>query len=91
MMQIMNLLTDKPGWDRKLFDDDILAKWRSEALSQQSSVLSDRCVDRVRCHIFQAAQLPLCKIGFFIPFALVINDVFPTLVLRRAQIRSDSI
>ncbi|KAI9761705.1 MAG: hypothetical protein M1840_001736 [Geoglossum simile] len=46
MMQVMNLLTDKPEWDRKLFDDHIIAKWRGEALSQGNSVLSDRSVDR---------------------------------------------
>ena len=48
MMKMMNLLTEKPEWDRKVFDDDILAKWRSESLSQPNSVLSDRCVDWVR-------------------------------------------
>jgi hypothetical protein len=48
MMRVMNLLTDKPEWDRKVFNDDILTKWRSEALSQSHNVLSDRCMDWVR-------------------------------------------
>ena len=68
MMQMMNLLTDKPEWDRKLFDDDILAKWRREALSQRGSVLSDLCVDRVRCDRLQAARLSLMQDRLFYAF-----------------------
>lgn len=30
MMQIMNLITDKPDWDRKVFDKHITARWREE-------------------------------------------------------------
>ncbi|PLB55870.1 hypothetical protein P170DRAFT_433346, partial [Aspergillus steynii IBT 23096] len=30
MMQVMNTITDKPEWERKVFEDDIVAKWREE-------------------------------------------------------------
>lgn len=30
MMQIMNVITDKPEWERKVFDEHIIAKWREE-------------------------------------------------------------
>ncbi|KZF21064.1 hypothetical protein L228DRAFT_248827 [Xylona heveae TC161] len=32
MLQIMNEVTDKPEWNRKVFDKDICNKWRAEAL-----------------------------------------------------------
>ncbi|TLD17305.1 uncharacterized protein PgNI_01207 [Pyricularia grisea] len=32
MMQIMEQLTDKQGWERKVFDQEIVDKWRKEAL-----------------------------------------------------------
>ncbi|KAI1880576.1 hypothetical protein JX265_000816 [Neoarthrinium moseri] len=32
MMVIMDRLTDKPEWNKKVFDEHILAKWRKEAL-----------------------------------------------------------
>lgn len=31
MMLLMDTLTDKPGWEKKIFDDEITAKWRKEA------------------------------------------------------------
>ncbi|OOQ82767.1 hypothetical protein PEBR_37508 [Penicillium brasilianum] len=30
MMRIMNIITDKPEWERKVFDEHIIAKWREE-------------------------------------------------------------
>ncbi|KAL1965830.1 hypothetical protein VTN77DRAFT_5151 [Rasamsonia byssochlamydoides] len=30
MMQVMNVITDKPEWDRKVFDEEITSKWRKE-------------------------------------------------------------
>lgn len=32
MLAVMDRLTDKPEWSRKLFDEDIVAKWKKEAL-----------------------------------------------------------
>lgn len=33
MMDVMEKLTDKENWHRKVFDEDIVAKWRKEALA----------------------------------------------------------
>ncbi|KAF7979917.1 hypothetical protein HWV62_40322 [Athelia sp. TMB] len=33
MMRLMNQITDKPDWDKKISDKTIVAKWKSEALS----------------------------------------------------------
>lgn len=33
MMAIMDRLTDKPEWYRKVFDEAILSKWKDEALA----------------------------------------------------------
>jgi hypothetical protein len=44
MMRIMNSITDKPGWDKKVFDDTITAKWRAELLHSGQDV-SERMVN----------------------------------------------
>ena len=31
MLEFINQITDKPEWDRKVFDDGIVRKWRGEA------------------------------------------------------------
>lgn len=33
MMQVMEQLTDKQDWERKVFDQEIVDKWRKEALA----------------------------------------------------------
>jgi hypothetical protein len=33
MIDVMEKLTDKPDWHKKVFDDTIVARWRSEALA----------------------------------------------------------
>lgn len=33
MMAIMDRLTDKPEWHRKVFDDAIVSKWKQEAMA----------------------------------------------------------
>lgn len=33
MLQLTESITDKPGWDRKIFDDAIVAKWHAEAMA----------------------------------------------------------
>lgn len=32
-MDVMGKLTDKPDWHKKIFDDAIVEKWRTEALA----------------------------------------------------------
>lgn len=45
MLDFINKITDKPEWDSKVFDDDIVSKWRTEACrydeSLQDEYLSD--------------------------------------------------
>jgi hypothetical protein len=33
MMSVMNTLTDKKDWHKKVFDEKIVAKWREEAIA----------------------------------------------------------
>jgi hypothetical protein len=53
MLDFINQITDKPEWDRKVFDEDIVSKWREEAskeLEEKNDViLSERMFDFVRC------------------------------------------
>jgi len=55
MLILMDRLTDKPNWHQKVFDDDIVARWRHEALTQSEEPLflaatigKDRDHDEVR-------------------------------------------
>jgi hypothetical protein len=34
MMGMINEITDKSEWDRKVFDETIVAKWKEEALAK---------------------------------------------------------
>ncbi|KAF2495402.1 hypothetical protein BU16DRAFT_389520 [Lophium mytilinum] len=43
MLKVMEALTDKPEWTRKVFDDTIVAKWREEAL--QMPLISEKAWD----------------------------------------------
>ncbi|KAL2010961.1 hypothetical protein VTN00DRAFT_3679 [Thermoascus crustaceus] len=38
MMRIMNTITDKQEWDRKVFDDPITSKWKEETLESGQDV-----------------------------------------------------
>ncbi|KAF9638029.1 hypothetical protein BFW01_g8926 [Lasiodiplodia theobromae] len=38
MLDFINKITDKPGWDSKVFDDDIVSKWRTEACRYDESL-----------------------------------------------------
>ena len=46
MMMVMDILTDKPGWHRKLFDDEIARKWTEEALAIPASRFHNEIVKR---------------------------------------------
>jgi len=39
MMILMDSLTDKVDWHKKVFDEEIVAKWRKEALEQPDDIL----------------------------------------------------
>ncbi|THC93468.1 hypothetical protein EYZ11_007053 [Aspergillus tanneri] len=51
MMQIMNAITDKPDWDRKIFEESITAKWRMEVLGSSNEItpkMMDWVLDELR-------------------------------------------
>lgn len=43
-MLIMETLTDKPDWHKKVFDDEIVAKWRAEAMAYPNDELWNAAV-----------------------------------------------
>ncbi|KAK8034017.1 hypothetical protein PG993_009012 [Apiospora rasikravindrae] len=52
MLAVMERLTDKPDWHRKVFDDAVVAKWRAEALQQPEEPLyrlaTEHCIKELR-------------------------------------------
>ena len=47
MLHFMNLITDKPDWDRKFFDQAIIQKWGQEAIDAKGVDVTDRMMDYV--------------------------------------------
>ncbi|KAF8630929.1 hypothetical protein AX17_005286 [Amanita inopinata Kibby_2008] len=45
MMRFMNQITDKVDWHKKIFNDDIVAKWKTEALENKEVDTSEKMVD----------------------------------------------
>lgn len=59
MMEFMNRLTDKLGWETKVFDEALVAKWKTEALEALGIDISDKMVDWASAfHCW--FPLPLC-------------------------------
>ena len=56
MMELMNRLSDKPNWERKVFDEAIATKWRAEALATPDVEISERMVEWVSIPGRQARQ-----------------------------------
>lgn len=55
MIEFINSITDKPEWERKVFDEEIVAKWRAEAkaiepVEEDDVFMSDAMFDYVRFH-----------------------------------------
>ena len=46
MMLVMDSLTDKVDWHKKIFDAEIVGKWRKEALEQPEEGLYFQAIDR---------------------------------------------
>ena len=44
-MEFMNRLTDKMGWETKVFDEALVAKWKVEALEAADVDISEKMVD----------------------------------------------
>jgi len=47
MTYLINTITDKPEWDRKVFDEEIVNKWRNEALFPDTGNFSEDMFDYV--------------------------------------------
>jgi hypothetical protein len=47
MMQMINAITDKPDWRRKVFDEAILHKWRAEAVTEEGQGFTEEMFDYV--------------------------------------------
>lgn len=45
-MVLMDRLSDKVDWHKKVFDEEIVAKWRKEALEQPEDKLFSQVVER---------------------------------------------
>jgi hypothetical protein len=56
MLDFINQITDKADWDRKVFDENIVSKWREEASKYSEEkgdvILSEPMFDYVRSHLF---------------------------------------
>jgi hypothetical protein len=57
MMQIINALTDKPDWRRKVFDETILAKWRVEAVTEEGQGFTEKMFDYVSLHFLTSGLI----------------------------------
>lgn len=46
MIAMMDSITDKPEWDRKILDEKIVGKWRQEAVDSERDI-SEKMLDWV--------------------------------------------
>ncbi|KAJ2912666.1 hypothetical protein MD484_g7746, partial [Candolleomyces efflorescens] len=58
MLKFINLITDKEGWHKKVFDDDIIAKWLAEVKSSGEDFtenMFEYCIQelRYRAEVFE--------------------------------------
>ncbi|EIM84073.1 uncharacterized protein STEHIDRAFT_140990 [Stereum hirsutum FP-91666 SS1] len=67
MMRLMNQLTDKPLWEEKVFDDNITAKWKAEALATPEIDITELMVDYCIVELRWKTEL-FKKHGFVIAF-----------------------
>ena len=51
MIELMNQITEKPDWNRKVFDENITQKWRQEALDAENVDVTEKMLDWVRTFV----------------------------------------
>lgn len=78
MMAIMDKITDKLDWDKKVFDDTIVQKWRQEALFTEGMDVSEKMLDWCVAELRDKAR------------SFESNGMIPTLDLDAAVIKSDT-
>jgi len=60
MLSMMSRLTDKPDWHRKVFDEEIVAKWKNEALESDWAAAGIKHGD-FSAKMFDYASCPLMR------------------------------
>ena len=74
IMLIMNLLSDKPDWDRKVFDEAIVKKWRAEALAMDGMDVSEKMLDWVSRYISIFVAFSLKRTKLFLDCSSIIAE-----------------
>ena len=54
MMEMMDKITDKPDWNKKVFDDKLVRRWREEALATEDRDVSEAMLDWVCTVLLEA-------------------------------------
>ena len=81
MMDIINSLTDMKGWENKVFNDDIVTKWKNEALDTPGRDVSERMFEwsieelRHKAVLFKERQLVEALDGVFKSDTIVPEDL----------------
>ena len=64
MLEFINTTTDKPKWERKVFDEEIVARWRRECSVHTDEIgdeyLSEEMFDFVRFAIMKVLRGLIC-------------------------------
>ncbi|KAL6720945.1 hypothetical protein ACLMJK_000045 [Lecanora helva] len=56
MMALMDSITDKPEWERKIFDESVNQKWRQEALKSNDIDVSEKMFDWIVAELQDKAE-----------------------------------
>ncbi|KAF5858576.1 hypothetical protein ETB97_004261 [Aspergillus alliaceus] len=57
MLHLMNEVTDKPQWELKVFDDEIVARWRTEVSQNTTLDISEQMLDYVIAEVRHKALI----------------------------------
>ncbi|KFZ18677.1 hypothetical protein V502_04004 [Pseudogymnoascus sp. VKM F-4520 (FW-2644)] len=84
MMQVINSITEKPEWDRKVFDDKITSKWRKE-IADSGKDITPKMIDWIIKELQWKADI-FCKTGKTVAFdaGVVKSDTLIPVELQQA-------
>ncbi|KAF8065186.1 hypothetical protein FPV67DRAFT_1696141 [Lyophyllum atratum] len=57
MLRLMNQITDKPHWHEKIFDEEIVSKWKAEALSADGIDITEKMVEWCMSELQEKAEV----------------------------------
>ena len=86
MIDLMNKITDKQDWHRKVFDESIAQKWRQEALNAEEIDVSDQMFDWVRwilSFVVKLIRMSPCAALLSRPSAGQIKSLLKDFLLKR--------